>query len=246
MQKIFVSAVGFILTVGISANAAEIKLLSANGVTLILDELAPSFERATNNKLTIGYDEAGVIRRQILNGEDFDVTILPAGWDEIRAKIAGNPIGIAHADLGIGVLATAPKPDTSSTDALKRALLAAKSIVYTDPKTGGIAGVLFARMIEKLGISDEVNKKSKQVANVLNARFLVNGDADLVVQLSSQILAVPGVQFVPLPPDFQARITFSGAIAAGAKDAETAKSLLQFLTAPGAAAVIRAKGFEPG
>ena len=81
---------------------------------------------------------------------------------------------------------------------------------------------------------------------MLNAQFLVNGNADLVVQLSSQILAVPGVQFVPLPPDFQASITFSGAIAASAKDAETAKSLLQFLTAPAAASVIRAKGFEPG
>jgi molybdate transport system substrate-binding protein len=246
MRKTFASAVGLILAVGFSANAAEINVLSANGVTLILDELAPTFERSTNNKLTIRYDEAGVIRREILKGDYFDVTILPAGWDEIRAKIAGDPIAIAHADLGIGVLATAPKPDTSSNDTLKRALLAAKSIVYTDPKTGGIAGVLFARMIEKLGISDEVNRKSQQVANVLNAQFLVNGNADLVVQLSSQILAVPGVQFVPLPPDFQASITFSGAIAASAKDAETAKSLLQFLTAPAAASVIRAKGFEPG
>ena len=116
-----------------SSNTAEIKVLSANGVTLILDELATSFEQSTNNKLTIRYDEAGVIRREILKGDYFDVTILPAGWDEIRSKIAGDPIAIAHADLGIGVLATVPRPDTGSNDALKRTLLAAKSIVYTDP-----------------------------------------------------------------------------------------------------------------
>src|SRR5712691_7909547 len=133
-------------------------------------------------------------------------------------KIAGDPIAIGHTDLGMAVLATVPKPDTSSNDATKRTLLAAKSIVYTDPKTGGIAGVLFARMIERLGIADEVNKKSKLVAGVLNATFVVKGEADLAVQLANEILAVPGAQFVPMPPEFHTSVTFSGAIATSAKD----------------------------
>src|SRR5438874_2155394 len=82
----------------------------------------------------------------------------------------------------------------------------AKLIVYTDPKTGGISGVLFARMIERLGIAEEVNKKSKLVAGMLNASFVVKGEADLAVQLANEILAVPGAQFVPMPPDFHASI----------------------------------------
>ena len=228
------------------ANAAEIKVLSANGAKLILTALVPEFERTTNNKVTIDYGEAGILRKRIQDGEAFDVTFLPAGWDELRGKLAGEPVAIGHTDLGMAVLATAPKPDMSSSEALKRTLLAIKSIVYTDPKTGGISGVLFARAIERLGIADEVNKKSKVVAGELNATFVVKGEADLAVQLANEILAVPGAQFVPMPPEFHASVTFSGAIAAGAKDPAAGTSLLQFLTVPSAAPVIRSKGYEPG
>jgi molybdate transport system substrate-binding protein len=227
-------------------SAAEIAVLSANGAKLILTALGPEFERATNNKLSIAYGEAGILRKRIQDGEPFDVVFLPAGWEELRAKIAGEPIAVGHTDFGMAVRADAPKPDTSSSDALKRTLLAAKSIVYTDPKTGGISGVLFARLIERLGISDKINKKSKVVAGVLNATFVVNGEADLAVQLGNEILAVPGAQFVPMPPEFHASITFSGATSVSAKDSAAARSLLQYLTAPTAAPVIRSKGYAPG
>jgi molybdate transport system substrate-binding protein len=246
MRKLSAFAVGLLIATVASAPAAEIKVLSANGAKLIVTALVPEFERTTNNKVTIDYGEAGILRKRILDGEAFDVTFLPAGWEELRGKIAGDVVGIGHTDFGMAVLATVSKPDTSSNDALKRTLLAAKSIVYTDPKTGGISGVLFARMIERLGIADEINKKSKLVAGVLNASFVVKGEADLAVQLANEILAVPGAQFVPMPPEFQASVTFSGAIAANAKDPAAAKALLQFLTAPSAAPVIRSKGYEPG
>ena len=246
MHKLSAFAIGLLIATGASVNAAEIKVLSANGARLIMEALLPQFERATNNKITISYNEAGILRKRILDGEDFDLTFLPAGWDELRGKVSGQPIGIGRTDFGMAVLASMPKPDTSTNDALKHTLLAAKSIVYTDPKTGGISGVLFARMIDRLGIADEINKKSKVVASQLNATFVVKGEADLAVQLANEILAVPGVQFVPMSPDFQASITFSGAIAAGAKESAAAKALLQFLTAPSAAPVIRSKGYEPG
>jgi molybdate transport system substrate-binding protein len=246
MHKLIAFAVGLLIVTGTSVNAAEIKVLSANGARLILEALVPQFERATNNKVIISYNEAGILRKRILDGEDFDVTFLPAGWDELRGKVSGEPVGIGHTDFGMAVLASMPKPDTSTNDALKRTLLAAKSIVYTDPKTGGISGVLFARMIDRLGIADEINRKSKVVASQLNATFVVKGEADLAVQLANEILAVAGAQFVPMSPDFQASVTFSGAIAAGAKESAPAKALLQFLTAPSAAPVIRSKGYEPG
>ena len=246
MHKAFAFAVGLLLAMDVTAFGAEIKIISAKAAGLFLKELAPQFERATGSKVNISYDEAGIVRKRISGGEDFDVTFLPAGWDEVRKALANDPVAISHSDLGMAVLSTAPKPDTSTNEATKRTLLAVQSIVYTDPKTGGIAGVLFARMIERLGIADEVNRKSKLVAGQLNATFVAKGEAELAVQLSSEIHEVPGVQFVPMPPEFHASVTFSGAVARAAKEPAAAKAFLEFLTGPGAASVIRSKGFEPG
>src|SRR2546423_6256461 len=229
-----------------SATAAEIKVLSANGAKSILEALVPQFESETNNKVTTSYGGGGDLRKRILEGEAFDVAFLPAGWSEIDERIDGDPIPIAKAELGMAVLANAPMPDTSSADSLKETLLSAKSIVYTDPKTGGISGVLFARLIERLGIADEVNKKSTLVDGVLNAKFLSTGEADLAVQLANQILAVPGVQFVPMPPQFQISVTFSGAVGANATDPAAAKLLIHYLARPAVAPVIRSMGYEPG
>ena len=137
------------------------------------------------------------------------------------------------------------KPDTSSNDALKRTLLAARSIVYTDPKTGAINGVLFARVLERLGITEEVNRKSKIVSGP-PVGYLARGEVDLAVALAINTVDFSNVQFVPMSPDFQARVTFSGAIAATTKEAAAAKTLLEFLTGPSAAPVIKSKGYEPG
>jgi molybdate transport system substrate-binding protein len=246
VRRLLAIAVGLIVATGATADGAEIKVISAKAAGLFLGELAPQFERLTGNKVTISYDEAGIVRKRILGAEAFDVTFLPAGWEEVRKSLAGDPVAIARSDLGMAVLSTAPKPDTSTNEATKRALLAVKSIVYTDPKTGGIAGVLFAQMIERLGITDEVNKKSKLVAGQLNATFVANGEAELAVQLSSEIHEVPGVQFVPMPPEFRSSVIFSGATATASKEPATAKAFLEFLTAPAAVPAIRSKGFEPG
>ena len=246
MRKLLAIAAGLFVATGVTANSAEIKVISAKAAGLFLEELAPKFELATGNKVNISYDEAGIARKRILGGEAFDVTLLPAGWDDVRKALASDPVAIAHSDLGMAVLSTAPKPDTSTSEATKRTLLAVKSIVYTDPQTGGIAGVLFARMVERLGVADEVNKKSKLVAGKLNATFVANGEAELAVQLSSEIREVRGVQFVPMPPEFRASVTFSGAAATAAKEPVTAKAFLEFLIGPTAAPTIRSKGFEPG
>ena len=239
-------AVAFTFLAGPSTEAAEIKVLSANGAKLILETLVPQFESETNNKVTTNYGGAGFLRKRILDGETFDVTFLPAGWGEIEDKIDGDPIAIAKTEFGMAVLANAPMPDTSSSDTLKETLLSAKSIVYTDPKTGDISGVLFTRLIERLGIADEVNKNSKLVDGSLNATFLLRGEADLAVQLANEILAVPGVQFIPLPPQFRISVTFSGAVGTSTTDSAAAKSLIHFLARPAVAPIIRSMGYEPG
>jgi molybdate transport system substrate-binding protein len=243
------AALTALVTAGL-AGAAELEVLSSYAPRPFLTELARQFERTTHNKVTVTYEKASLVRTRILDGEAFDLAILAAGWETLQTsgRIAGSPVRIAHTDFGMAVRAGVPKPDTGSVDGLKRTLLAAKSIIYTDPKTGSTSGFLFARMIERLEIANEINKKSKLVAmpGVLNAQFVVNGEADLAVHLASEILAVPGAQFVPMPPEFQARVGFSGAIAASAKEPAVAKALLQFLTAPAAAPVIKAKGYIPG
>lgn len=245
MHKVFIFAVGLLLASGATASAAEINLFSANGARLMVNALVPEFERTTNNRVITKFEEPGILRKFILDGEAFDLIILPTGWDEVRAKITGNPISIAHTDFGILVRADAPKPDTSSNDAAKRTLLAAKSIVYTDPKTGAITGVLFTRMIERLGIADEVNKKSKIVPGP-PVEFLTKGEVDLAIAFGTWVVEFPGAQFAPMPPEFQARVIFSGAIATSAKNIAAANALLQFFTGPGAASLIRSKGYEPG
>jgi molybdate transport system substrate-binding protein len=180
MHKVVIFAVGLLVATGANTSAAEINFFSANGARLMVNALVPEFEHTTNNRVITKFEEPGILRKSILDGEAFDLIILPAGWDEVRAKIAGNPISIAHTDFGILVRADAPKPDTSSNDAVKRTLLAAKSIVYTDPKTGAVTGVLFARMIERLGIANEVNKKSKIVPGP-PVEFLTKGEVDLAI-----------------------------------------------------------------
>ena len=211
---------------------------------MMVSALTPEFERATSNRVVTKFEEPGILRKSILDGEAFDLIILPAGWDEVSTKISGNPIGIAHTEFGILVRADTPKPDTSSNDALKRTLLAAKSLVYTDPKTGAINGVLFARVIERLGIAEEINKKSKIVSGPPVA-YLARGEVDLAVALSIGAVDFPNVRFVPMSPEFQARVTFSGAIGASAREPAAAKALLEFLTGPSAGPVIRSKGYEP-
>jgi molybdate transport system substrate-binding protein len=219
-----------------NATAADIKVFSANAAKLLIQDLLPEFERLTGSTISVTYDEPGAIKQRILAGEKFDLTLLPSGWNQVGSKLATEPIGIGHTEFRMAIIATAPKPDTSSIDTLKRTLLESKSIVYTDPKTGSMVGELFARMIEHLGIAEEVKKKSR----------LVKGEADLAILLSSDILAVPGVQFLPIPSEFQTTVTLSAAVAKDAPEPEIAHSLLQFLTGPSAISILKANGFEPG
>src|SRR5438105_4835097 len=111
MKKLTVLAIALFIAAGANARATEIKILSANGARLIMEALTPEFERTTSNKVTISYNEAGILRKRILDGEAFDLTLLPAGWDEIQRRISGDPVAIAHTNLGMAVLANLPKPD---------------------------------------------------------------------------------------------------------------------------------------
>jgi molybdate transport system substrate-binding protein len=234
-----------------AAQAAEIKVLTSVALTSALDELAPQFERATGNKLNIGYGLISDIRKRIVAGETADVVILsrPA-MDDLgkQDKIApGSIADVVETPVAIAVRAGAPKPDISSADALKRSLLAAKSIVYADPAKGGASGVHFAHVVEQLGIAEQLKSRTILVPGAQAADVVAKGEAEIGVGQASEIVPVSGAQLVgPLPGEFGSVTKFTAGIGASSKASDAAKSLIQFLTGPVAAPVFKSKGLQPG
>jgi molybdate transport system substrate-binding protein len=233
------------------AETVEVTVLTSVALTSAMDELAPQYERASGNKLKIGYSLIADIKKRVMAGESADVIMLsrPA-MDDLQKQdkfVAGSVIDVAGTPVAIAAKAGAPKPDISSPDALKASLLAAKSIVYADPAKGGASGVYFATVIDKLGIAEQLKAKTVLVPGPQAADVVAKGEAELGVAQASEIVPVSGAQLVgPLPGELASLTQFTAAIGAGSKQAEAAKSLIQFLTGPSAAALFKAKGFQQG
>lgn len=243
----------FLLVLGIKAEAAELKVLSAFGMQSVMEDLGPKFERATGHKLAITFATLGATVKRVQDGEIADVVIIPQqgidGFVKDGKAVAGNVTVLARAGIVVAVRKGAPKPDISSPDALKRTLLAAKSIAYVDPASGGASGIHFAKVLDRLGIANEMQSKTvfpnpKTPAEV--GVVVANGEAEIGVHLIQELMSVAGIDLVgPLPGDLQATTVFSAAIMTGAKDAAAAKALVDFLRTPESAKVIKAKGMEP-
>jgi molybdate transport system substrate-binding protein len=172
--------------------------------------------------------------------------LTPALLDEL-AKLgrtaAGSNVTIARSGVGIAVRTGTPRPDIGTPEALKRTLLDAKSIAYT---SSGQSGTYFAGLIERLGIAAEVKAKAKIPAGGSTGELVVKREADMAVQQMPELLATPGLDVVPLPPQLQNMTAFAAGVGAAAQQAEGAQALIRFLTTPAAARVIKAKGMEPG
>ena len=234
-----------------AAQAAEVKVLASVALTSTLDQLAPQYERATGNKLTIGYSLIADIRKRILAGETADVIILSRPvMDELEkdSKFAPGPIvNIAATPVAVAVRAGSPKPDISTVAAFKQTLLAAKSIVYADPAKGGASGVVFAHVIDRLGIAKQLKPKTTLVPGAQSADVVARGEAEIGVAQTSEIVPVKGAQLVgPLPAELGSVTVFSAGIGAGSDAPEAAKSLIRFLTGPAAAPAFKSQGLEPG
>jgi molybdate transport system substrate-binding protein len=251
------SAFGLVMSPRVTP-AAEIRVISANGLRAVLADIAPAFERATGHKLTITTTETGEIRERILGGARYDVIALPQATADELARLGhidpNSMVPVVRVSFGLAVRADAPKPDTSSADGLKRALLAAPSILITDPATGGISGVHFMGVLERLGIVDEMRPKLvPSRGGGFHAERVAKGKADLAVQAEHEIRCVPGVQFLPYPAEFQRTVVFMAGRGAAARDAAAgaatespASALIQFLRGPEAVAAIKARFLQPG
>jgi len=248
-----VLAGGLLLSVAATprhADAAEVKVLTSVALTSAVNELAPKYEQATGNKLDIGYSLIADIRKRMLDGETADVIILSRPvmdeLDKLDKFAPGSIINVAGTPVALTIRAGAPKPDISTVDALKQTLLAAKSIVYADPAKGGAAGVYFARVVDKLGLAEQLKPKTILVPGAQAAEVVAKGEAEIGVAQTSEIVPVAGAEVLgPLPGDLNSVTLFTAAIGAGTKVPDAAKALIAFLTGPVAKPVFAAKGFQP-
>jgi molybdate transport system substrate-binding protein len=232
-----------------AAAAAELKVLTTPALSEVWHELQAKFE-ATGHKLILVYAPSGAITKRVTEGEIHDVLFSTTGGIETLTKngkvIAGTGTLIASSGMGVAVLKGAPKPHISTPEKFKQALLAAKAVAYTDPASGGASGAHMAKVLEKLGITKEVNAKAKLARGVLSASFVVKGEADLAIQQIPELLGVQGVELVgPLPGDLQNVTPFAGGVHVSSKNPDAGRALIKFLQSPEAIAVIKAKGLEP-
>ena len=160
----------------------------------------------------------------------------------IRAGVIAVRFDFAKSGVGVAVRAGAPKPDISSGEALKRSVLAAKSIVYST----GPSGIYLAGLFQRMGIADQIKSRVKQVQGEPTGAVVARGEAEIGFQQVSELLPVAGIDLVgPLPPDVQEITVFSAGLHVAANEPDAAKALVQFLKVPAAIPVIRKKGMEP-
>ena len=232
-----------------AAYAADLVVIASNGVKPALEELAPHFEHMTGNKLSFKWGVAAVLKRDIEAGTAFDLAVLTnAGIADLvkQGKIAaGTETPIARSGVGLMVRKGAAKPDLGSPEALKRAVLAAKSLTWAKE---GASGVSFLNALAKLGVADDAKRKANLAPDGASAaRKVASGEVELGALLLNEIMAQPGVEVAgPLPGDLQTYTAFASGVATASKNAAAAKALVEHLTSSEARAVFKSKGQEPG
>jgi molybdate transport system substrate-binding protein len=235
------------------AGVAEIKVLSAIAMMPVMQDLGPKFEKQTGHKLAVTFATLGQLVKRIQDGETADLVILPRqGIDSLVKEgkaIADMVAVLARSDIGIAVRKGASKPDISSPEALKRTLLAAKSIAYVHPDQGGTSGPHFVRVLDRLGIAADIKAKTifpKEAGGKAVGALVAAGEAEIGVNQIQELIPLEGIDVVgPFPTDLLINLVFAATLMSGAKQPDTARALLDFLRTPQSAAVITAKGMQP-
>jgi molybdate transport system substrate-binding protein len=223
------------------------KVLCTNGVKSVMLDLFPAFERTSGIKLVITWGSTNGLMKELDTGASGDLAILTAETiDDLikRGKVvAGSRVDLARSGIGIAVRKGASKPDIGTPDALKHALLAAKSVAHS--KTG-LSGIYFPTVLARLGIADEMKTKIVMPEpGTPVGELIAKGEAEIGVQQISELLPVAGIDIVgPLPAELQKISTFSAGLFTGAKDPDTAKALVKFMAAE-SLPLLKGKGLEP-
>jgi molybdate transport system substrate-binding protein len=247
MNRLLFAAAAAAALLASPARSADLVVMASNAVKVPLDELAPAFERASGHKVTLKYGVSAVVTREMAAGAPFDLGIVTSGAvaDLIKQgkMAAGSQQPVARTGVGMMVRAGAAKPDVGSPDALKKAVLSAKSITWVKE---GASGAHFVSVLQKLGIAEQV-KPTFAHDGTDAARKVASGEAEIGALVISEIVTQPGVQLAgPLPASLQRYIAFDSGVSTSAKNPGGAKAFAEFLTKPEARAVFQSKGHEPG
>ena len=242
-----IAAVGSIYT---ARAQQEITLIAPGGIRAAIEQLIPGFEKKTGYKVKATFGSGLGTKAQITKGEPFDVPIAQPPYPELLASgnvVTSSAKPLASIALGMAVKQGAPKPDLSSDAAVKKTLLAAKSISYPNAAGGAAAGVTFDAALKKLGIAEQLEPKLKRAQGGAKAMEMVaNGEAEIGLTFLSE-MDTPGIEPVgPLPKDVAPPTSLVGFISTHAKDPKAAKALLDYLASPEAAAAYKAQHMQPG
>lgn len=235
-----------------SARGNELRVMGSGGFAPVYNVLAPAFEKKTGQKLATSYGPSmgaspEAIPNRLARGEPADVVILARGGLDALAKagkvVQGSQVDLVRSRIGMAVKAGAPVPDISTVEALKRTLLAAKSIAYSDSASGVY---LSTELFQRLGIAEQVAAKCKMIPVTPVGLIVARGEAEIGFQQMSELLAVEGIKVAGLIPEEVQRVTvFAAGVAANAKSPAAARQLIGYLASPKSAPVMRRYGLEP-
>jgi molybdate transport system substrate-binding protein len=251
LRKLALGAAAALLLAG-PASAAEVKVMISGGLTAAYKALIPEYEHASGNTVVTAFGPSmgttqNAIPVRLERGEPVDVLILVGyALDDLIKKgkaVGDSKVDLVRSPIAIAVRAGAPKPDIGSVGALKRALLAAKSVAYSDSASGVYVST---ELFSKLGIAEEMKGKAKMIPATPVGEIVAQGDAEIGFQQMSELMPVPGIDIVgPLPAEVQKITIFSAGVSATAKEPDAAKSLIKFLNSAQAAPVLVKSGLEP-
>ena len=231
----------------VSAEAAEVKVFVTGASKAITQSLAESFKAKTGHVIILTADTAGGVAKRVEAGEPFEVAL--ATKSVVNDLIAKGKLGtgsradIASTSIGVAVKEGAPKPDISTVEAFKKTLIAAQTVAYVDPASGGTSGIYVAQQIEKMGLTEALKPKLRLQSGGYVAEKVAKGEAEIVIHQMSEIIPVKGVTIIGgLPAEIQLVTTYSGGLAPHASDA--AKAFLAYLTGPDADGVLKMAGME--
>lgn len=233
------------------APGSDFRVMTSGAFTAAHLQLIPQLERLTKKTIVTASTSVGTGENSISNrlkrGEIVDIVIVADAllrqFIEEGLVLAEGHTLLARSSIGIAVRAGAPKPDVSSVDALRRTFLQAKSIAYSASVSGQY---LTTELYQRLGIADQVLSKSRFIGGGERTGAVVaRGEAEIAFQQMSELLPVPGIAHItPLPPEVQKVSVFSAGIAASARDADLARSVIKFLASTEAAPAITKSGLE--
>ena len=240
------------LLLTVTASAAEVRVMISGGLTAAYKALVPEFERATGHKVLTAYGPSmgtttNAIPVRLERGEAADVLIMVGYALDNLAKegkvISDSRVELVKSPIGVAVKSGTPKPDISSADALKRALLAVKTIAYSDSASGVYVST---EMFDKLGITDAMKGKARKIPATPVGEIVARGDAEIGFQQISELKPVEGIDIVgPLPDELQKITVFSAGIASVSKEPDAGKALIRFLASPAARGEIVKSGMDP-